>query len=62
MKEIKILIRITDDNRIGFVIDKDKDTDEKLPDMLQLIAALDILKLEQIKNIEKTFGAKSNGL
>ena len=57
MKEIKIIIRFTDD-KIGFAIDKDKATDEKLPDMLEFIAALDLLKTQELNKIIKTFGLK----
>lgn len=59
MKEIKVLIRFSDD-KVGFAIDKDKDTDEKLPDILQFIGALDLLKQQQLNKVIKKFEAKGD--
>lgn len=59
MKEIKILIRITED-KIGFLIDKEKETEISLPEKLQLIAALDLLKQNELEKIKKTFEAKKS--
>lgn len=59
MKEIKILIRIDEENdRIGFFIDRDKGDEESLSENLKLISALDLLKKQQTEKIEKKGGWK----
>jgi hypothetical protein len=54
MKEIKILIRLDEENeRMGFALERNQKDKESLSEVLKVIAILDILKQREMEKLNK---------
>lgn len=59
IKEIKVIIRIDElQNKIGFLIEKDKEMDDSISQQLLFLGALQLLMEQQKNKIIKTASGK----